>query len=155
LTGFRDTVGGVSFSPDGRLLATIDRSGAVRVWDVRSGQELHPAALRDPGLGRVLWSVAFSPTGKHLAACGFGLNVWRVEHEPAADGPGRLALERVARPSQRYPITVRFNAQGNLLAWVESDHTLHLWDVSASQARPAPPGRLVGTVGSLAFDPDG
>jgi WD40 repeat protein len=60
-----------AFSPDGKLLATQDEYGQVRVWDLR-GKKLHefdrPAKPRGPG-GITL--LTFSPDSKKVAACGW------------------------------------------------------------------------------------
>jgi WD40 repeat protein len=127
LAGFRGPLGSVSFSPDGRLFATADWSGAVRFWHADSGRE---AQKLQHELGNVIWCAGFSPNGAYFAACGHGLSVWRVRHETTDERPDtRLLLQLVARPSQAYPITCCFNPTGDLLAWVESDHSLHLWDL--------------------------
>src|SRR5262249_27463628 len=52
---------GMAYSPDGKRLATAAGTKAVKVWDVRTGQEL--LNLKDAGI-----NVAFSPDGKHLAS---------------------------------------------------------------------------------------
>jgi WD40 repeat protein len=58
-------VNGVTFSPDGRLLAGGSHRGDVRIWSATTGKELH----RLPGHG---WFsvVTFAPDGRHLATAG-------------------------------------------------------------------------------------
>src|SRR5205807_573259 len=53
----------VAFHPDGRLLATADRTGGVRLWDLATGQEVF--ALK--GDGRPAHGLAFDPDGRLLA----------------------------------------------------------------------------------------
>lgn len=73
--GLKSSIGRVTFSPDGKLLATAGADKVVRVWAAEAGREL--AAL--PAPDRV-GAVAFSPDGKSLAAgCKDGtVRVWAV-----------------------------------------------------------------------------
>lgn len=56
----------ISFSPDGRKLASGSHDKTVRIWDVSSGQCLHKLV----GHSNNVWSVAFSPTQPILASAG-------------------------------------------------------------------------------------
>ena len=65
LKGHENDVYGVSFSPDGKYLATCSEDNTAKVWDVESGQErLTLTGHKDPVRG-----VAFSSDGKYLATC--------------------------------------------------------------------------------------
>ncbi len=63
LTGHRNMVDTVAFSPDGRLLASGDVGGAVHVWDVGSGRLLASPQASD---SRIV-GVSFSHDGRRLA----------------------------------------------------------------------------------------
>src|SRR5262249_25334717 len=54
-----------ALSPDGRRLATLDRLGRLRVWDVPSGKLLLPPTP-EAGNPRLVRFVHFSPDGRRL-----------------------------------------------------------------------------------------
>ena len=55
------------FSPDGRLLASIDRAaGSIKLWEVASGRELCAINLRDNATVAFNSAIAFSPDGSSL-----------------------------------------------------------------------------------------
>jgi eukaryotic-like serine/threonine-protein kinase len=73
LLSLQGRVWSVVFSPDGKRLATAvrDVEDEVKVWDAKTGHELHVFKGHDQGV----WEVAFSPDGKHLASVGYGKTV--------------------------------------------------------------------------------
>jgi WD40 repeat protein len=58
-----DTVRGVAYHPDGRLLATAGDDGVIRLWQLPFGA---PAQTIQAGIG--IEAIAFAPDGKRLAA---------------------------------------------------------------------------------------
>lgn len=87
----------VTFSPDGKVLATGDKVGHIALWDVASGKKI--SELEAPGfytwdpkqrrhsIGGIR-SLAFSADGKLLAAGGIG-HIGNIDH---LDGPSRYEV---------------------------------------------------------------
>jgi WD40 repeat protein len=77
LSGHKDVVMSVAFSPDGEVLASASLDGTLRLWNVQTGQFIR--SLK--GHKGYVYSVAFSPDGGVLAsASGDGtLRLWNVQ----------------------------------------------------------------------------
>ncbi len=73
--GHEIDVNDVAFSPDGTQLATTGDDGALRVWDVATGEEV--AAFKYPDEGAV-WGPSFSGDGSVLAASWIDQGIVRV-----------------------------------------------------------------------------
>jgi WD40 repeat protein len=65
--GHEGNVFGLSYSPDGKILASGGRGDGVRLWDVASGEEL---AFLETDADTGMNLPVFSPDGKLLAAGG-------------------------------------------------------------------------------------
>jgi len=63
LSGHRELVVSVAWSPDGKSLATASADRTAKVWDVATGRELLTLA----GHTDFVRSVAWSPDGRRLA----------------------------------------------------------------------------------------
>jgi len=117
---------GLSFSPDGRLLAAPDDE-AIRIWDVASG-----TTLRQMTHAEKYWtSVAFSPDGRLLAAGTKSYNL------PQAD-PGQATLQLWEVETGKllhlwsHPADVTklaFSHDGKLLISGATDGVARLWGI--------------------------
>jgi WD40 repeat protein/serine/threonine protein kinase len=146
LRGHTGPTNGFAFTPDGVLLASACEDGAVRLWDVQSGQ-LVRTLRRDRGF----WHVAVSPDGRLIAATGGhdseqvsgGVTVWDV-----STGQERAYLTgHGAR-------CVAFSPNGERLASGGSDQSLRIWDTATWRELLTLRGHS-DWVHSLAFAPDG
>lgn len=134
----------VSFSPDGRLLATASWSGNTILWDVTSTPK-KILSLENPGSVR---RVAFSPTGELIATTNldqFSAILWN----PETGKPVRSLIGHTA------PLwSVAFSRDGRYLATASEDTTVRIWEVSTGQELLVLQGHTMD-VRSAVFSPDG
>lgn len=137
ITGHRNAVMSVAYSPDGSRLASADQLDSIRVWDVATGRQL----LLVPGHT----SVSFSPDGRRLAVpfSNHLVKIW-----DAANGAELVVL----KGHQQQVRKVTFNLDGSQLATTAHDMTVRIWDATTGKEI-----RTInsGVVLSVAFSPDG
>ena len=72
LHGHTERIMSVAFSPDGNTLATASRDERVRIWNVKTGENIHTYR----GIG---YTLAFSPDGEILVSAGWrGIKLWET-----------------------------------------------------------------------------
>jgi WD40 repeat protein len=138
---------GVAFSPDGRIVATVNP--ALELWD--AADRAHPKRLAYTHGPLVMPSdPAFSPDGRLLATAGGGSGIlWNVTD------PARLA-EIAALPGPGGTGALLFSPDGRILATADNG-TVALWNV-ADPAHATHITTLTGQAGdvtALSFSPDG
>ena len=133
----------MAFRPDGRVLASGDRSGKVRLWDVEQQTEI---AVLDTSYPH-LYALSFSPDGTVLAVGNLdGVDLWDV------------ASRRKVVDFKTEALTVfsalGFGPDGRTLALGDWRGTIWLWDVAQRRKIAALKGHRY-SVTSLAFSQDG
>ena len=147
----------MAFSPDGKTLASGGGELNIKLWDVATGTE--KAAYT--GLNAKIWSLAFSPNGKVLAA---------GDDAPPGSQEGRIKLWEVATGKEmatlkghtNLVISVAFSPDGALLASGSGRRVvppgykqaipgeIKLWDLATNTVMATHEGR-----GDVAFSPKG
>lgn len=120
-TDFTSMLYNCEFSRDGRQLATCDRVGHVKIWDVATGRETGavdaPLLYTWDGTQRIrsiggARGLAFSPDGTHLAVGGVG----QIGNVDAIQGPSRVEIFNLAS-RQRVAEFTGTNGIVNRLLW--------------------------------------
>jgi hypothetical protein len=110
----------VTFSPDGRTLASGSEDKTIRLWDASTGK---PVGEPLRGHEREVVSVTFSPDGRTLASAGGVDNTIRLW-----DASTGKPVGEPLRGHEREVVSVTFSPDGQTLASGSRDKTIRLWD---------------------------
>lgn len=143
LSGHKDYVMAVAWSPDSRYLASGGFDGTAVIWEAAGGRALRTLA----GHTDSVTSVAFGPQGAVLATGSFDgtAKLWE-----ASTGDELLTLSGHAD----WVMGVAFHPDSAWLATASFDGTAKLWDLRTGRELRSFEGHR-GGVNAVAFSPDG
>ena len=152
-SGHAIAIWGIAFSPDGQMLASCGggqgSNGAINLWDAATGEHLKDLTGY---YGGEVSGIAFSSDGQTLAGS-VGFKEYTVRLWDVGTGTELKHLTEHAREVS----SVALSPNGDMLASVNDDNIIRLWDVATRQQKRT----LIGhdtddkRVNSIVFSPDG
>jgi len=143
ISGYKERVKSVAFSPDGKRIISGGLDQTVKVWDAETGNEL--MTLR--GHKERVQSVAFSPDGKRIVS---GSDDKTIKIWDAATGTELMTL--LGHSDKVW--FVAFSPDGKQIVSGSPDGTAKLWDATSGAEVMTLRGHKNWVV-SAAFSPDG
>jgi WD40 repeat protein len=138
LKGHTDVIRALTFSRDGRLLASGSADKTARIWEVRTGTCKQTLT----GHTRSLCDVAFAPDGRRLATASFDktARLWLLS-------TGRS--QAVLRGHTAEVYCVAWSGDGKTIATGSDDRSIRLWESDGSFRKAF--GKLGSEITSLTF----
>ncbi|WP_066377988.1 nSTAND1 domain-containing NTPase [Anabaena sp. CA = ATCC 33047] len=147
LVGDVDWVSRVSFSQDGKMLASGGYNGIIKIWDTETGKELLSIQGSRGRTGASIMDITFSPNGKMLASVDDDkfIKLWNLNGENKSKMlKGQLSKIR----------NISFSPNGKMLALAGDDKFIELWNLDG-QDKPRKLQLQVSKIRSIGFSPNG
>jgi WD40 repeat protein len=152
LIGHQGSVSGLSWQPNGHMLATAGIDQRVRLWDLNTYRQQSVLLEHSDALN----SVSFDPIGNTIAAAAQDgvVKLWTANGKPIGSLMPKTNPNLPSTVNQKILNTVAFAPQGNLLAVAGSDQRIHLWRTDTLQNIQILTGHSK-IIFWVAFSPDG
>ncbi|MYF55531.1 PQQ-binding-like beta-propeller repeat protein, partial [Candidatus Poribacteria bacterium] len=137
-----DAVGGIAFSPDGKILACGSKDQTINLWEVATGSVKHTLRHTDS-----VTSVSISPDGKTLASGSVDntISFWDLETGTHV---------KTFKEAEVNVTQVSFSPNGQfILSWGMGESKVLLWDVNTGKYKQI--DDLTRQRISVCFSPDG
>ena len=143
LEGHKDSINSITFSPDGRTLASGSVDKTIRLWNINTGELIETLE----GHKDYVRSVAFSSDGQTLASGGSWDNTIRLWNVNTRE------LIKSFEGHESDVESVAFSPDGQILASGGRNYSIFLWDTNTGK-----PLKTLGVgthITHIAFSPDG
>ncbi len=143
LTGHRNRIIGMAFSPDATLLVCGDEGGVIKIWSLETGKEVRSIQAHEKYVQRIV----FRADGKNFASYGPWDRTVKVFETESGNEIYQLSTDENLTTRMAF----RPHTKQLAMAW---DNVLKLWDLETGK-------EIVSLVGhdehitDLAFTPDG
>jgi WD40 repeat protein len=160
--GHDSPVQAVAWSAGGDKLASADRKGVVKVWNVAGGKDQPEYKMTAPA---AVVALGWSADGKLAIACQATVQVWEPGSGRAArtlpdpDKDSKRPVARVGTAAQHtlfdtWMTSVAWSPDSSKLALADANGKVKMWDMSADE-QAALLGTHEGGAHSLAWSPNG
>ena len=141
--GHSGSIDSVSYSPDGRYIASGSADASIKLWDAASGRLIRTFI----GHSGNITAITFSPNGKYLASASWDrtIKMWDVASDKEITtftGHSRIIT------------SVAFSPDGNTIVSGSWDMTVRQWDVASGKEIKVLNGHS-RTVNSVTYSSDG